>query len=196
MAILVACSSQSDSVDTSQEVGIDPTTSKAVQESTTSVPTPEPTVTVSPTLSKTHQKLFAQAFGTSERVCVDVDLIVATEDPVMLGPKQDVPVYDVRSGEIVAGNFLSVVGKWAEWEGGNMKIYWVPYDHVAARTGSLTVVVEPLDTDGPAESFTFDQTASNASGMFWPSGTRFPQPGRYRLTATAPGHWGCFEVTV
>jgi hypothetical protein len=127
---------------------------------------------------------------------VNVDLIVATEDPVMLGPNQDVPVFDIRSGEIVAGNFASVVGQWAEWDDGNMKILWVPYDKVTARTSSLVVVVEPLDTDEPAESFTFDQTASSSSAVFWPSGIRFPQPGRYRLTATAPGHWGCFEVTV
>lgn len=84
----------------------------------------------------------------------------------------------------------------AEWPDGAAKIYWVPFDHRVATTGPLEVTVEPLDTSDPPVIQTFEQLASNAAGVFWPSGTKFPQSGRYRLIATAPGHWGCFELTV
>ena len=115
----------------------------------------------------------------------------------MAGPDMDVPIFDVRSGDIIAGNFANIVHQWSTFEPeGVTKIYWVPFDHVTAMTEPLEVVVEPLDREDPPLMLTFDITASNSSGRFWPSGTRFPQPGRYRLTATAPGHWGCFEVTV
>lgn len=153
---------------------------------------PEPTIS-----ETTTQALFDTGFGTPERVCVDVDEIVANEEPLIRGEGDSaVSVFDVRSGDFVAGNFDSVVDEWATWPGGNMKVYWVPFDHITARTGSLEVVVEPLDPVAAPVTLTFEQTASTASGVFWPTGTVFPHPGRYRLTATAPGHWGCFEVTV
>ena len=106
-------------------------------------------------------------------------------------------VFDIRSGDILAGNFASVVNQWsAEWPDGAVKLYWIPFDHRVATTGSLEVTVEPLDTSDPPVVQTFATPASNAAVVFWPSGTKFPQAGRYRLTATAPGHWGCFELTV
>jgi hypothetical protein len=140
---------------------------------------------------------FADALGSSERVCIDVDQIVATEAPIMVGPDQDWPVFDIRSGEILAGNFAIVVDQWSTFgPRGVIKMHWVPYDHVLARTESLQVVVEPLDSNNESETLVFDTIAFNTSAVFWPSGARFPEPGRYRLIATAPGHWGCFEVTV
>jgi hypothetical protein len=143
---------------------------------------------------------FVDALGRADRVCVDVNQIVASADPVMSGPDEDVPVFDIRSGEILAGNFAAIVGQWSSFEpGGVAKTYWLPLDRVIAITEGLEVVVEPLDTSDPAETITFGGDGSYASesgAAFWASGTPFPRPGRYRLTATAPGHWGCFEVTV
>jgi len=174
-----------------------PTTTGIASASTTSTIQPSATtVKVPPTLSDSGQSGFDNALGTSERACVDVDQIVATEEPEMVGPDEDVPVFDIRSGEMLAGNFASVVNKWSEWPDGTVKIYWVPFDFRVATTGPLEVTVEPLDGSGPTVVQTFEQLASNAAGIFWPSGTKFPQPGRYRLTVTAPGHWGCFELTV
>jgi hypothetical protein len=152
---------------------------------------PEPTISAT-----TTQELFETGFGTAERLCVDVDKIAANEEPLVVGHDADIPILDIRSGDFVAGNFFFVVDAWAQWPHGDMKIYWVPFDHITASTGSLELVVEPLEPVGAPVTLTFDQTAFNASGVFWPTGTVFPQPGRYRLTATAPGHWGCFEVTV
>ena len=176
-----------------------PTTTQVAPSSTMSTTQPTTTtVTVPPTLSDSGQSGFEDALGTSERACVDVDQIVANEEPKMVGPEDDrQPVFDIRSGEILAGNFAFVVGQWStEWPDGAAKIYWVPFNHRVATTGPLEVTVEPLDSNDPAVVQTFEQIASNAGGVFWPSGTKFPQPGRYRLTATAPGHWGCFELTV
>lgn len=204
LALAVSACSFSDGAE-SATVASDETTTTALtsdqppSSSTTSTTQPiSTTVTNPPTLSDSGQSRFDDALGTSERVCVDVDEIVANEEPEMVGSEDDrLPVFDVRSGEILAGNFASVVNQWsAEWPDGAAKIYWIPFDHRVATTGSLEVTVEPLDTSDPPVVQTFVQIASNAAGVFWPSGTKFPQAGRYRLTATAPGHWGCFELTV
>jgi hypothetical protein len=158
---------------------------------------PTTTITVAWTLSDSGQPGFEGALGTSERACVDVDQIVASEEPKMVGPEDNrVPVFDIRSGEILAGNFASVVNKWSEWPDGEVKIYWVPFDYRVVSVAPLEVTVQPLDSDDPAIVQAFELRASTASAVFWPSATKFPEPGRYRLTATAPGHWGCFELTV
>lgn len=137
--------------------------------------------------------------GTSERVCVDVDSIVSAGIPSALAGPDKQPVFDIRSGEIVAGNFDYVVDSWDDFNDGIAKIYWVPLDREVARTEALVVEVEPLDSDEPLGRFRFGGDGSwsvGAGGPFWPSGTAFPAPGRFRITATAIGHWGCFEVTV
>lgn len=181
-------------------------TTAATQSSTTGVPRSSTTssslqkittVSVVPTLTDSGQSGFEDALGTSVRACVDVDQIVATEEPEMVGPEGNrQPVFAVRSGEFLAGNFASVVGNWSEWPSGEVKIYWIPFDWHVAFTEPLEVTVEPLDSNDSPVVQTFEVRASNAGGIFWPSGTKFPEPGRYRLTATAPGHWGCFELTV
>ena len=197
-----ACSSDGavpTTVTSGETVTTAPTTTRFLPSSTTSTAQPTTTtVTVPPTLGDSGQSGFEDALGTSERACVDVDQIVANEEPEMVGPEDNrQPVFDIRSGGILAGNFAFVVGQWStEWPDGAAKIYWVPFDHRVATTGPLEVTVEPLDSNDPAVGQTFEQIASNAAGVFWPSGTKFPQPGRYRLTATAPGHWGCFELAV
>ena len=175
------------------------TTTQLAPSSTTSTTQPTTTTaTVPPTLSDSGQSGFDDALGTSERACVDVDQIVTDEKPEMVGPEDNrQPVFDIRSGEILAGNFASAVNQWStEWPDGAAKIYWVPFDHRLATTGPLEVTVEPLDSNDPAVVQTFEQIASSTAGVFWATGTKFPQPGRYRLTATAPGHWGSFELTV
>lgn len=138
--------------------------------------------------------------GNSERVCVDVDSIVTTHEPKMVGPDGDQPVFNIRSGDIVAGNFALVVDAWSTFNDGVAKIYWIPVDRDVAMANPLDVVVESLTGHGDVETITFggDGTYSLAAddAAFWASGTRFDQPGRYRLTATAPDHWACFELTV
>jgi hypothetical protein len=201
IAVAFAACSSDGAVPTTVTSGETATTASTqlLPSSTTSITQPTTTtVTVPSTLSDSGQSGFEDALGTSERACVDVDQIVANEEPEMVGPEDNrQPVFDIRSGEILAGNFALVVGQWStEWPDGAAKIYWVPFDHRVATTGPLEVSVEPLDSNHPAVVQTFEQIASNAAGVFWPSGTKFPQPGRYRLTATAPGHWGCFELTV
>jgi hypothetical protein len=198
--VLAACSSggaASTTVTGGERGATLSTTTQPAPSSTTSTMQPTTTITVSWTLSESGQPGFEGALGTAERACVDVDQIVASEEPKMVGPEDNrVPVFDIRSGEILAGNFASVVNKWSEWPGGEVKIYWVPFDYRVVSAAPLEVTVQPLDSDDPATEQTLEVRASTASAVFWPSGTKFPEPGRYRLTATAPGHWGCFELTV
>lgn len=142
---------------------------------------------------------FIDAPGSSEAVCVDVDHIVATEEPDMVGPDGGVPVLDIRSGEILAGNFANIVGQWATFgPSGEAKINWIPLDRMIARREALEIAVERLDADDQPETVMFGGDGWSSApgvGAFWPSELLFPRPGRYRLTATAPGHWGCFEFT-
>jgi len=159
-----------------------------------------------PSLADIGQVGFDGALGTPDRVCVDVDRVVAEDEPQMVGPEGNTsPVFDVRSGEFLVGNFDLVVGRWSSaFAEHGAKIYWIPFDDEVATAGSLEVTVEPLDGEHPPVVHTFTQTAFTVSSgtasevavVFWPSGTKFADHGRYRLTATAPGHWGCFELTV
>lgn len=199
VVILAACASDGAvSTTTPVESAVSSTDAAQPSRSTTTTPLRSSTSTLAVplTLSETGQPGFEDALGTAERVCVDVDEIVATEEPEMVGPENNQPVFDIRSGEFLAGNFASVVGSWSDWANGEVKLYWVPFDWQVAFTEPLEVTVEPLEGSGSAVIQTFDVRAGNAGGVFWPSGTRFPAPGRYRLTAEAPGHWGCFELTV
>lgn len=168
--------------------------------STVASSTTQPTTATTelPALSDSGQAGFDEFLGTAERACVDVDQIVATAEPKLVGPEDNRQhVFDIRSGEFLVGNFAFIVDGWSTaWPDGEAKIYWIPFDHRVAMSEVLEVTVEPLDRDDAAVVQTFGQPASNAAGVFWPSGTKFTEPGRYRLTATAPGHWGCFEVTV
>jgi hypothetical protein len=200
-AVFAACSSDSVVPTTETSEATTTTWSSTTQpprSSTTSSTQPTTTtVTVPPILSDSGQSGFEDALGTPERACVDVDEIVATEEPEMVGPEDNrQAVFDIRSGEFLAGNFASVVEKWSEWPNGEVKLYWVPFDRQIAFTGPLEVTVEPLESNGSAVVQTFEVRASTANVVFWPSGTKFPESGRYRLTAIAPGHWGCFELTV
>lgn len=159
-----------------------------------------------PSLADIGQDGFDGALGTPDRICVDVDRVVAEDEPHMVGPEGNrAPVFDVRSGEILAGNFDLVIGRWSTaFAEHGAKIYWIPFDDDVATTGPLEVTIEPLDGNHPSVVHTFTQTAFTVAPgtaytpdlVFWPSGTKFPEPGRYRLTATALGHWGCFELTV
>ena len=82
------------------------------------------------------------------------------------------------------------------------KIGWVPLDRLVAKTSALDVRVEHL-ADPPVGAPVRlrlggdgNHSWTGAGEHFWPSTVPFPAAGRWRLTATAPGHWGCFELTV
>ena len=133
---------------------------------------------------------FGDALGTSEDTCVDVDAITSGAEGRQ--------VVDVRSGDIVAGNWGAVVGSWGSFDDGEAKLYWIPLDPELARTEQVAVTVESLD-GGTVSTQTFSggyTESDEGAYYFWSSGTMFPDSGRYRIVAEAPGHRGCFEVTV
>lgn len=152
--------------------------------------------TTSPT---SRAEYFASAAGTAERRCVDVD------EARRVGQWKDVVAPDgstsrqlaLRSGEIIAGNLYELVG--AGMRGSSdfvVKIWWVPLDPEIAHTTDLTVTVSSIDDPTADPSVTRFGYGSTTDGFFWPSGIPLPGYGRWRLTAEAGDHWGCFELSV
>jgi hypothetical protein len=89
------------------------------------------------------------------------------------------------------------------------KIYWVPVDPEIARTVQRAVVVQAQDNPA-VEPVIIDigsEPESSATGVgggaassggrnFWASGVPLSAVERWRLTAEAPDHRGCFEFTL
>ena len=176
-------------------------TSRSSSTTTAARTRPSQTTTIVSTIGDGDESrpIFDSALGTERRECVDIDRIV-DDLGGQEGALERAPV-EVRSGEIVAGDFSVVVNSWERIsDEGIAKIYWVPLDPDVARESPLQIVVEPLSVTGDSETLVVggpdSQPAFYAGGYIWPSGTPFPGPGRYRLNVTAPEHWGCFEVTV
>ncbi len=120
--------------------------------------------------------------------------------------------HSIRSGDFVAGNLTDLKATDALTK----KIYWLPQDPAIAKKAKLTIVVadpsapdKPIVTqksgDGVGRGWVPSDGSTVSGGTlpvgskveyFWPSGIRFPGHGRWQLTATAPGHWGCFIVSM
>lgn len=142
--------------------------------------------------------IWREAPGTADRRCVDVDPLRAQGKGRRLGPAEGDLVLDVRSGEFLAGNFAQLIGSGQPGAPDfKAKIYWLPRDDEVARNEPLTVTVESLDDSSqPAIVERFTSKAFTQEGSFWPTGTNIPSKGRWRLTAEAPGHWGCFLTSL
>lgn len=138
---------------------------------------------------------WATAPGTGERSCVDVEQLDPEGDGVPLGVGDPGPA--VRSGEILAGPLGDLVGVGQPGDPDfRAKIYWVPLDPEIAETEELVVTVEYLGVEEVAPTELRLGGAHSGDRYFWPSSTPLPRRGAWRLTATAPGHWGCFEIQV
>lgn len=124
---------------------------------------------------------FAEAPGSAERDCVDVD-----QHP------QDA----VRAGEFVAGPFVQYRQQWARDPRNATKLWWIPL-HSSPMPG-LTVRAILLDDPAVRQVVTppRDLFASTAVGLFYPSTVELPAPGRWLLVATAGPDWGCFLLTL
>jgi hypothetical protein len=136
-------------------------------------------------------EVFARAPGSAERQCVDVDELRARDvwREVSTPDGTTVRVLDVRSGEILAGNFYGLTGAGDPGDPDFVaKIYWVPNDS--------DVAVQSLDDPARSPITTQFGNASAGGRFFWPSGTPLPGHGRWRLTAESIGQWGCFVLTV
>jgi hypothetical protein len=115
-----------------------------------------------------------------------------------------VPVEDhteVRSGELIVGNFSSFVSGWdGTYE--TSKLYYIPlHPDVPAwpdDTKPLHVSAELLDGSLPRRvALDFSGFALSARGvLFYATGTVLPEAGTWRLRATAGRNEGCFLVTV
>jgi hypothetical protein len=179
------------------------TTERVVSTGRTSSPPSDTLVAPTSSASRTHEQLLADP-GTADHQCVDVDDLRARHAwrTVPEPNGQTASVLDVRSGEIVAGNFYDLSGTDHPGDPAfSAKIYWIPLDPTIAKTNPLTLTITDLDnTSTPATTLHLggDGTASMTVDRyyFWPSGTPLPHRGRWRITAEAPPEWGCFELTV
>lgn len=141
---------------------------------------------------------FRTTEGTTDRRCVDVDALLHSGAGMGTGRNR---VLDVRSGEIVAGNFANLAGA---GEPGDLdfvaKIYYVPLRTDVAEKGRLLVkIVNLADPDGGTITQRFGgpgRWAQTTEGdYFWATGTRLPGHGHWRITAQASGHWGCWVTS-
>ena len=105
-------------------------------------------------------------------------------------------VEPVRSGEILAGPLDGLMGVGRPGhQDFRAKIFWVPLDPNVAADAEMTLTIEHLDAETAINELRLVGAHSGES-YFWPSSVPLPDAGRWRLTASAPGHWGCFDIEV
>ena len=126
--------------------------------------------------------IFARSLrGTSKRECVEV--------PRRTG---------VRSGEFVARVEIvytdeSTGKRYAKIPWSRLHLseeYFANEGDVAA----MTVRVAPLEDPSRIKARKLSETAGNASGEFYTSGTPLPGEGPWRMIATSGPDWGCFDL--
>jgi hypothetical protein len=138
--------------------------------------------------------------GTADRRCVDVDRLLTSGEGGSGGSKQG-RILDVRSGELVAGNFANLDGAGRPGDSDfAAKIYWEPLHNGVAKANVLTVTTANLSAasrsthtrrfGGPGR-----WARTNEGYYFWATGVRLPGHGRWRLNGVARGVWGCFIVS-
>jgi hypothetical protein len=136
---------------------------------------------------------------TSSEDCVNVDEQLALGAWVESeGPDGAISrVLDLESGQIRAGNFYDLSGEGKPGDPDFVaKIYWAPLDPEIAEDHPLLVRVENLDRRDQVVEVEVTTAAFGGGQYFWPSAIPLPDSGSWRLTATAPEHWACFELTV
>ena len=132
--------------------------------------------------------------GTARHECVDVDPLREADH----GEGN----LDVRSGELLAGNFRELTGQGQPGDPDfQAKVYWLPLgDDEVVKTNPLILTVQSLsDPAAPPTVLTLGGDgvwAQAGDGYFWPSGVALPSHGRWRLEAQAPGHCGCFVLSI
>jgi hypothetical protein len=103
---------------------------------------------------------------------------------------------NARSGEFLAGPFgVDEQGYTAGYRQGvrpsAVKIYWVPLhvDHMSALTVQETLA------GGPTITRTYTLLGATRSFVFYSTGVPIPEPGTWKLLATAGQNKGCFIVS-
>lgn len=114
------------------------------------------------------------------------------------GSEAPIPVRNVRSGNITAGNFAVLAGAGTPGQPDFVrKIYYVPDDPVVARDHELRLRITHLDTGESAEVDVGHPPALRGGGAYWwPSGTPLPRSGEWMIEASAPSTRGCFIIFV
>lgn len=106
---------------------------------------------------------------------------------------------DLQSGGFVAGNFLASKQDFANSYPHNLdtgvKIYWFPRH--TDQMEPLTVEATRITGEQLSSSAQFSDVVRPSGGgaLFYPSGVPIPEPGTWKLVATAGPDKGCFIVT-
>ena len=128
----------------------------------------------------TEPSMYADAFGPTDRRCVDAD-----------GGATD---RTARSGEFVAGPFNPPVfmGNPRSAQGARRKVWWAPRQGTAMPP--LQLRAAKIDSPNVTVNWTLPSVASNESGQFYNTLFRFPVVGKWLVVVTAGNNWGCFLV--
>jgi hypothetical protein len=130
-----------------------------------------------PKATGTEQTMYADAFGPTDRRCVDADGAATNRT--------------ARSGEFVAGPFNPPVfmGSPQQYK---RKVWWAP------RQGTATPPMQfrAVKVDSPAltAQWSFPSVVWNENGQFYNTLFRLPEVGRWLVVVTAGNNWGCFIV--
>jgi hypothetical protein len=121
-------------------------------------------------LRPVNRRLYGQAFGPTERRCVDAEKHVTA-----------------RSGEFVAGPFEEYVMMAGSRQ---RKVWWTPRQTAVMPPMQLraTKVAAPA----VAVNWTFPSVVRNENGYFFNTTFRFPEAGKWLAVVTSGNNWGCF----
>lgn len=125
-------------------------------------------------VAATRAPIFATAFGTRERRCVEADTHAMA-----------------RSGEFVAGPFDEYYGIAGT---GSRKVWWAPEQN-SANLPPLQLRATKLDATHVTVNWTLPSVARNENGYFFNTLIRFPENGKWLIVVTSGENWGCFLLS-
>ncbi len=116
--------------------------------------------------------VYATAFGSQERRCVDAETHVVA-----------------RSGEFVAGPF----DKYMTMAGTRRrKVWWAPQDAATAFMPPLQVHATKVGAPDVTVNWTLHTVARNENGYFFNTMILFPENGKWLVVVSSGNNWGCF----
>jgi hypothetical protein len=133
-----------------------------------------------PKAQGTQPAMYADAFGPTDRRCVDADGAATNRT--------------ARSGEFVAGPFNPPVfmGNPRGPQGAQRKVWWTPRQGTAMPP--LQLRAAKLDSPGVTVNWTLPSVARANQEDFYNTFIRFPEVGKWIVVVTAGNNWGCFLI--